>query len=499
MSIIYCNKKVFRPTGLIGLVISLFFVSLTFGEMPEEPSPEELTKDATVVLAAEAVESVDIKPSVNINYRIIAFKVHKVYKGYIDASPGSGWFTKDKGWLSSDPLVIYVIILSSGTRTDYLVPSYKQGSKYVLFLEPVVRIECLYIRSELDIIWKETPWSKSLESKILKIIKEQTSLRILNPLGTDVKYSIPKEAVEKAASFSKYQRKHKDKYSKKLEYWLDGKIVGRRLWSSTGKLIYEVPIKHGKRHGISKVWYDNGKPLYESPYKNGKLHGVYKSWEEQNKMDVSYWIEGQNVTKEAYIQAAKINWSLSSQDFEDVNDYPENEVDIKTGLPYKEEFIDIVKTIIANDGDVDQGNERIGIAPLRLAAMLNYQEVVELLLDNGANPNFIGPDPSGSTPLHEAVSNSNLNICKLLIEGGADINAQEMRLGFTPLHFAVEAKESNNFDLIKLLVTKGADLNLKNKLNETPLDIAKENGWEKAAEFLQNMSKSVTDVNEISN
>ena len=320
MSIIYCNKKVFRPTGLIGLVISLFFVSLTFGEMPEEPSPEELTKDATVVLAAEAVESVDIKPSVNINYRIIAFKVHKVYKGYIDASPGSGWFTKDKGWLSSDPLVIYVIILSSGTRTDYLVPSYKQGSKYVLFLEPVVGIKSLYVRSELDMIWTEKPWSKSLESKILKIVKEQTSFRILNPLGTDVNYSIPKEAVGKAVSFTEYERKHKDKYSKKLEYRLDGKIVGWRLWSSTGKLIYEVPIKHGKSHGISKAWYPNGKPLYERPYKNGRLHGVYKSWDEQNNMDVSYWIEGQNVTKEAYIQAAKINWSLSSQDFEDVND-----------------------------------------------------------------------------------------------------------------------------------------------------------------------------------
>ena len=57
-------------------------------------------------------------------------------------------------------------------------------------------------------------------------------------------------------------------------------------------------------------------------------------------------------------------------------------------------------------------------------------EVVQFLLDNGAKVNT--PGLENSTPLHEAVSNRNVDMCKLLMRYGAD-NKSKNIVGTTPL------------------------------------------------------------------
>ncbi|MCZ0933348.1 MAG: ankyrin repeat domain-containing protein [Oligoflexia bacterium] len=52
-------------------------------------------------------------------------------------------------------------------------------------------------------------------------------------------------------------------------------------------------------------------------------------------------------------------------------------------------------------------------------------------------------DSKGETPLHLAASQGNIDIVKLLIEGGADINARSEspvgeHIGDTPLYCAIE-------------------------------------------------------------
>lgn len=93
-----------------------------------------------------------------------------------------------------------------------------------------------------------------------------------------------------------------------------------------------------------------------------------------------------------------------------------------------------------------------------------------------------------TTPLHLAAEFNNLNILKILIESGADVNAKidnELSLhkvrdydrikkimkanlddGKTPLHFAVEAENEN---IVKVLIDAGADVNAMNKDEYTPL------------------------------
>jgi tankyrase len=58
-------------------------------------------------------------------------------------------------------------------------------------------------------------------------------------------------------------------------------------------------------------------------------------------------------------------------------------------------------------------------------------------------------------PLHNAASYGHLEVCQVLIESGADVNAQDIYL-FTPLH---EATLKKRFEICKLLVKVMASIN----------------------------------------
>jgi hypothetical protein len=97
---------------------------------------------------------------------------------------------------------------------------------------------------------------------------------------------------------------------------------------------------------------------------------------------------------------------------------------------------------------------------------------VEKLIAQGADVNAKLDDPTdtfdGDPMLTIAVRFSShefqrLDVVKLLIDKGADVNAKEPN-GNTPLHLA-----DLNAELVELLIAKGADVNIKNKLGETPL------------------------------
>ena len=57
------------------------------------------------------------------------------------------------------------------------------------------------------------------------------------------------------------------------------------------------------------------------------------------------------------------------------------------------------------------------------------EEIVTLLLENGANPNI--PGGHNETPLNDAVACNRTNIARLLVSYGADVNARNSR-GLTP-------------------------------------------------------------------
>jgi ankyrin repeat protein len=103
------------------------------------------------------------------------------------------------------------------------------------------------------------------------------------------------------------------------------------------------------------------------------------------------------------------------------------------------------------------------LTPLITAAMCDYVEVVQVLLEGGANLE----DPasaSGNTALHQAASAGSLEACRLLLDEGANVDALNFSKN-TPLHLAAV---NGHMPVVKLLVERGADVRRKNVLNDTP-------------------------------
>ena len=114
--------------------------------------------------------------------------------------------------------------------------------------------------------------------------------------------------------------------------------------------------------------------------------------------------------------------------------------------------------------------EENGITPIFWVRNDNV-EIAKLLIENGADVNaktkhktwtkfgkvVNSPTvsiPAQSTPLYIAIINNYIKTSKLLIENGADVNAKDAK-GHTPLHFA------KNLEIVKLLIKNGADVNAR--------------------------------------
>jgi len=99
-------------------------------------------------------------------------------------------------------------------------------------------------------------------------------------------------------------------------------------------------------------------------------------------------------------------------------------------------------------------------------------------IDKGANVNAI--NLWGNTALMEASSNGHTEIVKLLIEQGADVNAQPKLNGITALMLA---SSNGHTEIAKLLIKAGADVNAQSK-HGTALIKAWQEGYTEIAKLL---------------
>jgi ankyrin repeat protein len=121
-----------------------------------------------------------------------------------------------------------------------------------------------------------------------------------------------------------------------------------------------------------------------------------------------------------------------------------------------------VKDLIQRGANVDEEDRR-GKTPLFFAVWGGQGETVEFLLSNAADVDANNVD--GRTPLHYTASSGNLKMTGLLLAKGANIDVRD-KWGGTPLHGA--AKDGRK-ETASLLIKKGADVNAKNKEGRTPL------------------------------
>jgi uncharacterized protein len=96
---------------------------------------------------------------------------------------------------------------------------------------------------------------------------------------------------------------------------------------------------------------------------------------------------------------------------------------------------------------------------------------LKILLSRGLNVNTQQTKGNGYTPLHIAVLTKDMELCKLLIENGANIEA-ESASGNSPLFVAVMDYRGVNGDFITFLIEKGADVNHSNKLGNSSIGMS---------------------------
>jgi len=141
-----------------------------------------------------------------------------------------------------------------------------------------------------------------------------------------------------------------------------------------------------------------------------------------------------------------------------------------------------VEAEIAKGADVNLRDKAVGWTALGHAASKGHTNVVQFLLEHGAEANY--RDSGGGVPLHFAALMGRANVVKLLLAHGADVNAKggSGLQGDTALHLAAG---SGRREVAVLLLKHGADLDALDDVGATPLDIAETAGEVEMAEFLR--------------
>ena len=130
--------------------------------------------------------------------------------------------------------------------------------------------------------------------------------------------------------------------------------------------------------------------------------------------------------------------------------------------------------------------------PLHSATAGGHTEIAELLIDNGADVN--ANEDYGWTPLHLAAKYGHREVAELLIAKGADVNAKK-KDGWTPLHLAALYGHT---EIVELLITNGADVNAKTEEGATPLHEAAGWGHKEIVELLIARGVDVNAKNDLS-
>jgi len=129
-------------------------------------------------------------------------------------------------------------------------------------------------------------------------------------------------------------------------------------------------------------------------------------------------------------------------------------------------IVEVKKIIESGNIDINQGAIHHGPTPLMMASSKGKIDVVQLLLEKGANPNIC--DGVGDSALLYAISKGDDSIVKLLLDNGADVNVIS-QFGYTPL---ILASTLSHFNIVKLLLEYGANVNLIDADEKTALDDA---------------------------
>ncbi|KAJ8920471.1 hypothetical protein NQ315_005339 [Exocentrus adspersus] len=185
-------------------------------------------------------------------------------------------------------------------------------------------------------------------------------------------------------------------------------------------------------------------------------------------------------------------------------------------------YVNIIKLLLNHGAEINsRTGSKLGISPLMLAAMNGHTAAVKLLLDMGSDINaqietnrntaltlacFQGRHEvvsllldrkanvehrakTGLTPLMEAASGGYVDVGRVLLDKGADVNA-------TPVPSSRDtaltiAADKGHVRFVELLLCRGAQVEVKNKKGNSPLWLAANGGHLPVVELLYNVNADI--------
>lgn len=116
---------------------------------------------------------------------------------------------------------------------------------------------------------------------------------------------------------------------------------------------------------------------------------------------------------------------------------------------------------------------------------IRSKDLFKLLISMGCNPNVEYESLLGqkTTPLITAIENIDIELVRLLLNNGADVNLN-VDSNKSPLHAALEYSTHYNFEIVKILIETGADIHRRTQFRQTPLHQAVKIGRLEAVNLL---------------
>ena len=156
-----------------------------------------------------------------------------------------------------------------------------------------------------------------------------------------------------------------------------------------------------------------------------------------------------------------------------------------------------------DDVDIKDGQ---GFTPLGMAVIAANPDVIQALIQRGADPNYVRVGQGGgqdSPMVCQAAQFGQHEAIAALIKGGAKVNSTNP-MGENPLHLAAQAggnmfgSNSNSaqaakpfLETIQVLLDAKTDPNLKNQQGQTPLHVAAQRDFFAGVELLVNKTKDL--------
>jgi ankyrin repeat protein len=140
-----------------------------------------------------------------------------------------------------------------------------------------------------------------------------------------------------------------------------------------------------------------------------------------------------------------------------------------------------VETLLKETPALLNAHATDGFPALGLACYFGQYAVAKLLVEKGADVNLVANNGSLVAPIHAAVAANSVDLTRLLLENGAQVDLAQAG-GVTPLH---SAAHRGNVALVELLLQHGARKDLKMDNGQTALDFAKADGHEAVEKLLE--------------